>query len=253
MTTIKIPSLLRILPNLDLAINFLVWCVGCCSGREAVSDFCLPLYSMHNFLMNVDKGAPATRMLQTKPYFLYATFLHKLLCLTVSKQWGMSVISTAWKITTFVKVQMRKMSLSQTSNRLQHTGGVPLRHGILSRLHLILWEAESKFHTQQDLYHVRASQVVLLVMNLPVNTGDSGDVGSIPGSGRGPGEGNGSPPQCSCLENPVDRGAWWTTDHGVAESQITNLHSHTHTHFERKFWKPKHQSEKYWGIWINSH
>ena len=41
-----------------------------------------------------------------------------------------------------------------------------------------------------------------------------GDPGSIPGSGRSPGEGNGNPLQYSCLENPTDRGAWWTTVHG---------------------------------------
>ena len=48
---------------------------------------------------------------------------------------------------------------------------------------------------------------------------DAGDLGSIPGLGRSPGEGNGNPLQYSCLKNPMDRGAWWTTVHGVAESQ----------------------------------
>ena len=46
------------------------------------------------------------------------------------------------------------------------------------------------------------------------------DSGSIPGSGRSPGEGNGNPLQYSCLENPMDRGAWWATVHGVAKSWI---------------------------------
>ena len=46
-----------------------------------------------------------------------------------------------------------------------------------------------------------------------------GDPGSIPGSGRSPGEGNGNPLQYSCLENPMDRGAWLATVHGVAKSQ----------------------------------
>ena len=47
----------------------------------------------------------------------------------------------------------------------------------------------------------------------------AGDVGLIPGSGRSPGEGNGNPLQYSCLENPMDRGAWWATVHGVAKSR----------------------------------
>ena len=45
-----------------------------------------------------------------------------------------------------------------------------------------------------------------------------GDLGSIPGSGRSP-EGNGNPLQYSCLENPMDRGAWWATVHGVAKGR----------------------------------
>jgi len=48
---------------------------------------------------------------------------------------------------------------------------------------------------------------------------NEGDPGSIPGSGRSPGEGNGNPLQCSCLENPMDGGAWLATVHGVAKSQ----------------------------------
>ena len=47
-----------------------------------------------------------------------------------------------------------------------------------------------------------------------------GDLGSIPGSGRSPGEGNGNPLQYSCLENPRDRGAWWAAIYGVTQSQI---------------------------------
>ena len=57
-------------------------------------------------------------------------------------------------------------------------------------------------------------------MNPPANTGDTRDMGSIPGSGRSPGEGNGNPFQSSCLENPIDRGVWWATVQRVAKSQI---------------------------------
>ena len=62
------------------------------------------------------------------------------------------------------------------------------------------------------------SQVALVVKNLSANTGDLRDTGSIPGLGRSPGEGNGNPLQYSCLENPMDRGAWWATVHGVTKS-----------------------------------
>ena len=58
-----------------------------------------------------------------------------------------------------------------------------------------------------------ASQMVLVVKNMPANAGDVRDVGSIliPGSGRAPGGGHGNPLQYSCLENPMDRGAWWAS------------------------------------------
>ena len=59
---------------------------------------------------------------------------------------------------------------------------------------------------------------------------NAGDLGSIPGLGRSPGEGNGNPLQYSCLENPMDRGAWWTTVHRVAKSQ-TRLSDFTHERF----------------------
>ena len=52
-----------------------------------------------------------------------------------------------------------------------------------------------------------------VVKNPPIN---AGDLGSIPGSGRPPGEGNGNPLQCPCLGNLMDRGAWWATVHGVS-------------------------------------
>ena len=53
------------------------------------------------------------------------------------------------------------------------------------------------------------------VKNLPTNAGDAGDAGSTPESRRSLGEGNGNPLQYSCLENPIDRGTWWATVHGV--------------------------------------
>ena len=70
--------------------------------------------------------------------------------------------------------------------------------------------------TQQDYW---ASQMVRVVKNPLANAGDARYAGSIPGSGRSPGEGSGSLLQYSCLENPMDRGAWWATVHETAKSQ----------------------------------
>ena len=78
-----------------------------------------------------------------------------------------------------------------------------------------------------------------LVKNLPANAGDAEDTGSIPGWGRSPGEGNGNLLQHSCLENPMDRGAWQATVHVVTNSQTqlrawVRAHTHTHTITELK-------------------
>ena len=64
-----------------------------------------------------------------------------------------------------------------------------------------------------------ASQVVLVVKNLPANAEYIRDAGLIPGLGRSPRGGHGNPLQYSCLENPMDRGAWQTRVHRVAKSQ----------------------------------
>ena len=79
-----------------------------------------------------------------------------------------------------------------------------------------------------------------MVKNLPASAGDIRDMGSIPGLGRSPGEGNGNPLQYSYLENPMDRGSWQATIHGVTKSwtrlkQLSNIaqsdlaHVHTQT------------------------
>ena len=70
---------------------------------------------------------------------------------------------------------------------------------------------------------LRTSQVPLVVKNLPTNAGDIRDAGSIPGLGRSLGEGHGNPFQYSCLENPMDRGAWWAIVHRVTESNTTEV------------------------------
>ena len=74
-------------------------------------------------------------------------------------------------------------------------------------------------HLDVDRTVGRASQEELMIKNLPASAGDVRDTGSIPGSGRSPGRGHGHPLQYSCLENPMDRGAWWATVHRVAKSQ----------------------------------
>ena len=66
---------------------------------------------------------------------------------------------------------------------------------------------------------MRASQVALMVKNPTANAGDTREADSIPGLGRSPGGGNGNPRQYTCLENPMDRGAWWAKVHGVTKSR----------------------------------
>ena len=63
-----------------------------------------------------------------------------------------------------------------------------------------------------------SAQVMLVVKNPPASAGDARDMGSIPGSGRSPGEEHDNLLQYSCLENPMDRGTWRATVHGVTRS-----------------------------------
>ena len=83
-------------------------------------------------------------------------------------------------------------------------------------------------HSQTQLKHLSssmsvlgASQVALLVKNLPASAGEIRDVSSIPGSRRSRGGGDGNPLQYSCLENPMDRGDWQVTAHKIAEPNTT--------------------------------
>ena len=68
-----------------------------------------------------------------------------------------------------------------------------------------------------------ASQVVLVVKNLPENAGDIRDMSLISGSGRYPGGEHGNPLQYACLGNPMDTGAWWATVDGLAELDMTEV------------------------------
>ena len=89
------------------------------------------------------------------------------------------------------------------------------------------WEADSRNPEVIEWVGFPGGSVV---KNLPAN---AGGVGSIPGLGRSPGEGNGKPLWCSSLENPMDRGTWWATVHRVAEESDTasttaTLNGHVH-------------------------
>ena len=75
------------------------------------------------------------------------------------------------------------------------------------------------FNNQTFSHFCMASPMTQEVKNLSANARDTGDMGLIPGSGRSPGGGNGHPLQYSCLENPMDRGAWWAIVHRVTKSR----------------------------------
>ena len=77
-----------------------------------------------------------------------------------------------------------------------------------------------------------------MVYKPPANEGDVSEVGWIPGSGRSPGGGHGNPLQYSCLENPLDRGAWQATVHRIAKSwiQLKLLCTHTWGIYRLRFW-----------------
>ena len=80
----------------------------------------------------------------------------------------------------------------------------------------LFWEAPKSL---QMVTAARKLKDTCFGSEVKASTCNAGDPGSVPGLGGSPGEGNGNPLQFSCLENPMDRGAWWTTVHGVAKSR----------------------------------
>ena len=84
-------------------------------------------------------------------------------------------------------------------------------------------DREPQAEEKPDKRHIQeVSQIAMVVKNTPAS-GDTGDMGLIPGSGRSPGGGRDNPLQYPCLENPMDRGAWWATVLRVAESDKTEV------------------------------
>ena len=120
----------------------------------------------------------------------------------------------AYKITSLV-AQTVKLLPTMRDTRVQSLGREDLLQKEMATHSSIL---PGKSYGQRSLVGI-ASQLALVVKNLPASAGDTRDMGSIPELGRSPGIGNGNPLQYSCPENSMDRGAWQATVHGVTESQ----------------------------------
>ena len=113
-------------------------------------------------------------------------------------------------------------------------GGLPLCVCVCMCVFQYVWEGELYSHadgawwTPYTFGFLAINKLTIFIhiytgfphgSEVKVSACNAGDPGSIPGSGRSPGEGNGNPLQDSCLENPMDREAWWATVHGVAKSR----------------------------------
>ena len=95
----------------------------------------------------------------------------------------------------------------------------PASGGLLMRFMIFFGVKNTVIFLLLGVSVLEASQVALVVKNLPAKAGDMRDVSLIPGSGRSPGGGHGNPLQYSCLENPMDRGVWKAIVHRVPKSQ----------------------------------
>ena len=125
-----------------------------------------------------------------------------------------------------------KIPWVEVPGRLQSMGSLRVRHDWAASLSLPLWSKEHTalhhrypwFNFKSRVWYEPAYSNCLLVFPGGSDGKESactaGDLGSILGSGTCPGEKNGYPFQYSCLENSMDRGAWWTTVHRVTKSQI---------------------------------
>ena len=138
----------------------------------------------------------------------------------------------AWKIpgTESWAVHKRRATVPKTE-ALRTRTQTPRRHGRqkaesrgsqrprINKRHLLRSCAMKRREVFCSIMPVGDSQVVLVIRNSPAKGRDLRDAGSIPGSGRSPGGGHGHPLQYSCLENPMDRGAWRATVHKATKSQ----------------------------------
>ena len=120
-------------------------------------------------------------------------------------------------------------------------GAENTRKGVKLRLCKNLLTAEARLRElRKDKWILRLTHNIRgfpgdrVAKNPPANAGNARDVGLIPGLGGSPGEGKGNPLHYFCLENFMDRGAWWTTVHGAMKSQTQlSMHTHiTHTHIQ---------------------
>ena len=91
----------------------------------------------------------------------------------------------------------------------------------------IIAQGITLYDFQNVVSTIQASQVALVVKNLPANAGDIREASLIPGWERAPGGGHSNPLQHSRLDNPLDRGAWWATVHRVTELDTTETTWHS--------------------------
>ena len=110
----------------------------------------------------------------------------------------------------------------------------PLEKGKATHSSILAWRISPWCRKELDMTEqISLSLASLVAQTVKASVCNAGDPGLIPGLGRSPGEGNGSPLQYSCLENPMDGGAWWATVHGVAKSQ-TRLSDFTSLHTQKQ-------------------
>ena len=135
----------------------------------------------------------------------------------------------AWWAAVYGVAQSRTWlkQLSSSSSRFQLPLGSYLRTEWLD--HSLVKCLNFFFNLQAGICPTGASQVVLVVKNPPANTGDIRDADSVPGLRRSPGGEHGIPLQYSCLENLINRGAWWATAHMVTMSQTQSKQLSMHT------------------------
>ena len=115
------------------------------------------------------------------------------------------------------------------------------------------WELSSSQHPLLDVWESPwgASQVVLVVKNLPANEGDLRDASLIPGLGRSPGGGHDNPLQYSCLENPTDRGAWQAAVLRVTQSWTRLKQLNKHAHLQKSLWNAPVPTTIWWPMHKN--
>ena len=184
------------------------WSAACPAALSFIISWCLPIESM----------MPSSHFSLCYPLLLLSSIFPRIR--VFSNESALHIRWKYWSFSFSISPMLHDLDSSQLWVMKKRS----------NYIHFVKWWEMHHYFSFNRLC-IGASQVVLVVKNPRDNAGHIRNASLIPGLGRSPGGGHGNPLPHSCLENPMDRVAWWTTVYGVAQSQTQLKQLSTHVYF----------------------